>query len=111
MVISEQLFDYDNKLKVRCSSNLYHLYHRSSEKSISLERRRHKQHGHHTSTILPYILDQEEEPPSMTDPPERNTLIFGIFDTSSSTSDIYRKNCFLSIYLLLIACYFLHHTR
>ncbi|CAH1998392.1 unnamed protein product [Acanthoscelides obtectus] len=37
-------------------------------------------------------------------------VIFGIFDTSTSTG-IYRRNSFLSIYLLLIACYFICYTR
>ncbi|XP_060518025.1 cell adhesion molecule 3-like isoform X2 [Cylas formicarius] len=39
--VTTDLFN-NGKLKLRCSATMYHLYHRSSEKSIELQRKRHR---------------------------------------------------------------------
>uniref|UniRef100_A0AAR5PMX2 Ig-like domain-containing protein n=2 Tax=Dendroctonus ponderosae TaxID=77166 RepID=A0AAR5PMX2_DENPD len=39
--VSKHLF-IQGKMKLRCSATMYHLYHRSSEKSIELQKKRHR---------------------------------------------------------------------
>ncbi|KAK9882989.1 hypothetical protein WA026_001204 [Henosepilachna vigintioctopunctata] len=43
------------RLKIRCVASLHDVYYRSSEKSVELEKKRHREHYAHVVTIQPPI--------------------------------------------------------